>query len=626
MLPPLEATHSSLQGFQRRAGGLMLLFLAASGAALGIVGVGQWLGWIPGGLSHTPRDSLRMAVSGLVVCPVTLLLHWIHEHHRSEWPLRSLGLFLVAAIVPAIPASSFQRGVPQAIWVPVLIAFALTSLRWSLFTTALAIGTTVILHRHHGAFMTPASVFVTAVMVVAIVTPRLVYDRTFRAERAMAADAQRLAFHDALTGLPNRRLLSDRLAEALKKARREPSPLAVICVDIDQFSQINATGGHQLGDRIITEVAAALRASVRESDTVARIGGDEFVVVLGPLTDPTGVERVLTTIRTSVQRDVKLADRTISLTTSLGVALFPNDGATAEELMRRADQALSQAKSDGRDRACYFNAAQQAEAARRISLGQDLRGALDRGEFHVVYQPIVNLKTGRIYKAEALLRWTHPSEGPISPATFIPIAEKNGVISEIGDWVFRTSARQVKSWRTTHDPAFQVSVNRSPVQFRDELGARTSCLDELDRLGLPGDSIALELTEGVLLESNPSTSAQLSELRTAGVHLSLDDFGTGYSSLSYLHEYEMDFVKIDRSFVRGLAEGSKQRVLCQSIVAMAHALGLAVVAEGVETEAQRDLLAAMNCDYAQGYLLGRPMSVDDLDALVRRAAAAAVHG
>ncbi len=623
MTQPDAAEHTSLEGFQYRAGGLMLLFLAAVSGGLGILGTAQRIGLIPGMLGHTPETSHRIASACLAVCLGTLTLRWIHERNRSQWPIRVLTLFLTAVIIPAVPSDNFRLGTPQSIWVPVLIAFALTNLRWSLLTTAAVLLTTALVHHKNGAFGTPASLFVTAVMIVAIVAPRLVYDRTFEAERKLAQAAKHLAFHDALTGLPNRRLLDDRLEEALKKSRREAGILAVVFVDIDHFSQVNNSRGHAVGDRLITEVGAALRASVRETDTVARLGGDEFVILLGPLTDRSAVDRVLETIRASIKRDTDRGDHGVQLTTSLGVALFPDDGSTAEDLLRHADQALYQAKVAGRDQACFFNAAQQAESAHRIALGQGLRGALDRGEFHVVYQPIVDLKTGRIQKAEALLRWTHPTEGSISPAVFIPIAENNGTISEIGDWVFHTSALQVKAWREVHDPKFQVSVNRSPVQFRDVSGVRASWVEQLERLGLPGDSIALELTEGVLLESNASTSEQLAALRSAGVSLSLDDFGTGYSSLSYLHEFEMDYVKIDRSFVQGLTEGSKQHVLCQSIVAMAHALSLAVVAEGVETEAQRALLAAMKCDFAQGYLLGRPMAAAQLDVLIRSTTAAA---
>ena len=391
--------------------------------------------------------------------------------------------------------------------------------------------------------------------------------------------------------------------------------LAVLFVDLDHFGDVNLRG-HSSGDRLIVDAARALEACVRETDTVARLGSDEFVIVLGPLDDHGVVERVVGAVRERIAA-IEVGGRADGVTASVGVASFPRDGATSAELLQSADHSLTQAKAAGRDRVCYFDAAQHAESVRRQAIARDLQGALDRGEFTVVYQPIVHLRTGTISKAEALLRWSHPTHGAVSPAVFIPIAEMSGAICEIGDWVFRTAAEQVKRWRAAHDARFQVSVNCSPVQFRNDDSAAPSWNRHLTVLGLPGDAIALEVTEGLLLEPGLATQEHLAALRANGVCLSLDDFGTGYSSLSYLQQFEVDVVKIDRSFVHGLAPRSKQALLCEGIIAMAHALGLTVVAEGVETEAQRTILSELGCDYAQGYLLGRPMPVEQLEAILQ---------
>jgi len=547
-----------------------------------------------------------------------LAIRWVHGRTRREWPLRALTAGLALLTAAALPANVFRGTIPQLVWGPILIAFALTELRWAIGVGTLTLLAVAFFHHDHGAFHDVSTVVVSAGLLATVVALRMIFDRGIAAEHEQTLRVRFLAFHDALTGLPNRRLLRDRLEEGLKKSKRADQKLALLFVDIDHFAAINDSLGHERGDQLIVEATRRIRKAVRDTDTLARFGGDEFVLVLSELPERAIVDRVIRSLQGALEEPFALGDASIRVTASVGVAFYPDDAVEARELLQNADQALFRAKANGRNQVSYFTAELQQQAHRRLQLAQDLAHAIDDGQLHVVFQPILHLTTGRIRKAEALLRWTHPTEGPISPAVFIPIAESNGLIGAIGAWVFRESLKQVKRWRAELDPSFEVSVNRSPVQFREESDDRPSWQIDLDDVGLAANSVVLEITEGILLESNDRIQRQLGRMRAAGVRLSLDDFGTGYSSLSYLHRYDLDYVKIDRSFVSGLAPGSKERILCDGIIAMAHALRLAVVAEGVETSEQADLLRELGCDYAQGYYFGKPMLPEALEALVRR--------
>ncbi|HJW56983.1 MAG TPA: GGDEF domain-containing phosphodiesterase, partial [Burkholderiaceae bacterium] len=306
-----------------------------------------------------------------------------------------------------------------------------------------------------------------------------------------------------------------------------------------------------------------------------------------------------------------LGIETAHISASIGITLYPEDASDADVLLRNADQAMYAAKNLGRNRYSHFTASMEEATQTRMWLANELRGALSGQQLKMVYQPIVELATGDVIKAEALMRWEHPVRGSISPAVFIPIAEETGMIIEIGDWAFHEVADQVKRWRSERHPAFQISINKSPVQFRSQSSNAASWSDYLQKLGLPGQSIALEITEGMLLDASANIIDQLLEYRDAGIQVSLDDFGTGYSSLAYLKKFDIDNLKIDQSFVRNLAPGSDDIALCEAIIVMAHKLNLKVVAEGVETEQQRDLLAAVGCDYGQGYLFSRPVSAEE---------------
>ena len=415
---------------------------------------------------------------------------------------------------------------------------------------------------------------------------------------------------DALTGLPNRRMLRERLEHDILKNERDGTPLALLFIDLDHFKEVNDTLGHDRGDQLLVEAARRIRDCLHDTDTVARMGGDEFTVVLGELTRLARVEQVARDILAALSREFVLGSERAFVSASIGVTLYPDDATRIEDLLKQADQALYVAKDAGRNRLSHFTPALQEAALTRVRLANDLRGALDGEQLQVLYQPIVQLATDRVHKAEALLRWTHPLRGPISPATFIPIAESSGQIVEIGEWVACQAVEQVRRWRDGIDAGFQISVNMSPVQFR-----RTDCTGApwftcLATTGLPGNAIAIEITEGLLLDRGNGVAEQLAQLRAAGVAVSLDDFGTGYSSLSYLQKFDIDFLKIDQAFVRGLSHASKDMALCKAIIVMAHALGMKVVAEGVETDEQQRLLIEAGCDYGQGYLFAQPMPAE----------------
>jgi len=437
--------------------------------------------------------------------------------------------------------------------------------------------------------------------------------------------AEELIWHqahiDALTGLPNRRMLRQRLNEALAHARQTESALAVVFMDLDNFKQVNDTLGHHEGDALLVEAAHRIQQHMGRTDTLARMGGDEFTLVLAGL--PAGADPVallgprLDGLLDALQQPYLLGQSEVFVSASMGLAMYPADASQIEDLLRHADQALYAAKGAGRNRWCVFTPAMQAAAQWRARLDADLRTALEAGQLSVVYQPIVNMLSGRVCKAEALLRWHHPELGAISPAQFIPVAETSGQILALGDWVFTQAAHQVRHWCSVLDAEFQVSVNKSPVQCHRSPALSSRWVDELAQMGLPCSSLCIEITEGLLLDTHPDVTRHLGELRAAGMTVSLDDFGTGYSSLTYLQKLDIDCLKIDQSFVRNLSPGSTDLTLCKAIIAMAHELGMQVVAEGVETEQQHQLLMEAGCDHGQGYWYGRSMPPAQFEAWVR---------
>jgi EAL domain-containing protein (putative c-di-GMP-specific phosphodiesterase class I) len=364
---------------------------------------------------------------------------------------------------------------------------------------------------------------------------------------------------------------------------------------------------------LLIETARRIKASVRDSDVVSRQGGDEFTVVIPHASNMERVQQVAKGILQAVSKSYDLLGEKAFVSASIGIALFPDDALDAEGLKKCADQALYAAKDAGRNQFSLFTKSLQDTAQLRVRLVNDLRDALKAKQMRLVYQPIVDFRTGSVHKAEALIRWQHPQLGQISPAAFIPLAESSGLILEIGEWVFQQAAHQVKQWREQHHPDFQISVNKSPVQFSSHKSPMHSWTEQLSNMGLPGECIVLEITEGLLLSPRPDVVTQLSTLRSGGIGVSLDDFGTGYSSLSYLQKFDIDYLKIDQSFVCNLNAHSKDMALCKAIVVMAHELGIKVIAEGVETEHQRQLLLQTGCDYGQGYLFSKPLAPSEFD-------------
>src|SRR5471032_3074258 len=423
----------------------------------------------------------------------------------------------------------------------------------------------------------------------------LVSDITARRESAEQIWHQ--ANFDALTALPNRHMFHDRLRQEIKKAQREGLFLALLFIDLDGFKQVNDTLGHAQGDALLTQAAARIASCVRASDTLARLGGDEFTIILSGLDHVSSVERIAHNVIAALNRPFVLArdgaaagaadGASACISASVAIALYPSDAADPDQLLRHADQAMYAAKNGGRNRYSYFTADLQVAAQARLQVALDLRQALAQQQFELHYQPIVNLRSGAIERAEALLRWRHPERGLLAAVEFMPFAESSGLIIEIGDWVFKQAARQVKGWQGELHPAFQLSVNQSPVQFRGDAAQVQGWLDTVAGLDLPARSLVIEINEAVLLDTAPHVIARLRELRAMGLQVALDDFGTGYSSLAHLKHFDIDFLKLDRGFVHELSGDSGDLALCEAIIVMAHKLGLKVVAEGVETAARR---------------------------------------
>jgi diguanylate cyclase (GGDEF)-like protein/PAS domain S-box-containing protein len=421
---------------------------------------------------------------------------------------------------------------------------------------------------------------------------------------------------DALTGLPNRQMFHDRLEQESKKSHRTGKPMALLLVDLDRFKEVNDTLGHHKGDMLLVDAAQRIVSCVRESDTVARLGGDEFVVILSELDDVDSVDRIAQELVDAMAKSFKLGPDEVYVSASIGISLYPADATRLDDLLKNADQAMYSAKNGGRNRFCYFTPDMQAAAQKRLRLASDLRAALVQGQFRVHYQPIVDLAGGRICKAEALLRWSHPERGMVGPAEFVSLAEDTGLIVPIGEWVFRQAAAQVKKWRDAYDGAFEISINKSPVQVRHNVGSQAAWPEHLQALGLPGSAVTVEITEGLLMNAESPVNEKLQAFHDAGIRIAIDDFGTGYSSLAYLRDFDVDYLKIDRSFIRDLEANRNHQTLCEAIIVMAHKLGMRVVAEGVESAVQRDLLLGFGCDFAQGYLFGRPVPPEEFERLL----------
>ena len=426
----------------------------------------------------------------------------------------------------------------------------------------------------------------------------------------------RHANFDTVTQLPNRRHFCDSLMRRIIEAEAKKERIAVIFIDLDRFKYVNDRFGHAAGDSLLQQAAERIRACLRPSDLVARLGGDEFTVMLPGIARLDDAARLAERIVATLARPYMIVDELTFTSASLGVTLYPDDGTNVETLLRNADQAMYEAKRAGRNCIRAFAAPLQIATATHASLVNDLHSALANDELELHYQPIVEMSTGRIVKAEALARWRHPKFGDVPPAEFIPIAEDTGLIVEIGDWVFRRAADQALRWRTAFDPKFQVSVNVSAAQLTRRDGAGANFERFIARPGLGPGAIIVEITESVLIDAREEAHEVFGRFRRAGIEIALDDFGTGYSSLAYLKDFDISYLKVDRAFVSHLTERPRDFAVCEAVVAMAHKLGIRVVAEGVETLAQRELLAGADCDYGQGYLFARPLPEAEFEALL----------
>lgn len=434
--------------------------------------------------------------------------------------------------------------------------------------------------------------------------------------------ADELVWHhanfDALTGLPNRRMFRDRLDWEVQKADRHGHSLGLLFIDLDRFKQVNDLLGHDAGDLLLCQASDRIKRCVRKTDTVARLGGDEFTVILGELDSHDHVEQVAQKILGTLADPFSLNKESAYISGSIGITIYPDDGSTGEELIRKADQAMYAAKHAGKAQFSYFTRSMDEEAHLRLTLSSDLRGALGADHLQVYYQPIVELNGGKFVKAEALLRWQHPRLGLIEPSRFIPLAEETGMINEIGNWVFCEAASCAKRWSRLLGKPFQIGVNKSSIQFLTDQDA--DLLPFLDRLDLPPGSISVELTEGILLHASPAVMNRLSQYHNAGIQLAIDDFGTGYSSMAYLKKFAIDYLKIDQSFVSDIETDQTNRTIVESMIVMAHKLGMQVIAEGIETHGQMALLTAAGCDLAQGFLFSQPLPSGEFEQMLVRGA------
>ncbi|HKR23776.1 MAG TPA: EAL domain-containing protein [Allosphingosinicella sp.] len=440
---------------------------------------------------------------------------------------------------------------------------------------------------------------------------RMLAVRDISERKEAAARIAHLAYHDSLTGLPNRAVFTEHLARSVDKAAEQATPLAVLCIDLDGFKTVNDLYGHPAGDELLIEVAQRLRAVSRGHELVARLGGDEFAIVQEGGSQPGHADLLSERIITALRAPFPVGGQQARISASIGVAVFPADAQTASDLIKNADMALYRAKAEGRGLSRFYEAAMDEALRQRRQLEADLRGAIDNGELKVHYQPLAELEGGAIIGFEALLRWDHPRLGPISPEMFIRLAEESGLIIKLGEWVLRQACTEAKRWT----PPLKLSVNLSPLQFMqdDPVGAIEQVLIET---GLDPSRLDLEVTEGLLIKDAPGALAVLEKLQALGVRISMDDFGTGYSSLSYFRLFPFDKVKIDRSFVADMLVNPQARAIIRSVIGLGHGLGVPVVAEGVETAEQLDALRAEGCDQVQGYLIARPNPISHFESVV----------
>ncbi len=417
---------------------------------------------------------------------------------------------------------------------------------------------------------------------------------------------------DAMTGVLNLRAFTEHLRETLRQASASARPAALLLIDLDRFKLVNDTLGHRLGDHVLRQLARRMKHCLREGDAAARVGGDEFAIVLRDIECERDAMAVADRVVRALSDPLHIEDREIVVGCSVGVALYPDDGANEAALLQHADEAMHGSKRAGGMRASRLSASERQAARDRSVLMADLQIALAQGQLSVAYQPVIDLATGVVQRSEALARWTHPVRGPVSPALFIPLAEEAGLVNAIGDWVFREATRQVHAWRTQTGRPLEVSINLSPTQLHAGAEYFEAWARHVDTLGLDCSAVVFEITESMVVDGTEETARVLNHIRGRGARIAIDDFGTGFSNLSSLSRLDVQFLKIDQSFVQAMTRGPRDLALCEAITTLAHKLGLKVIAEGVESAQQAALLRAMGCDYGQGYLFGRPVAAREL--------------
>jgi diguanylate cyclase (GGDEF)-like protein len=468
-------------------------------------------------------------------------------------------------------------------------------------------------------------VLITTLAVLAIALLTSILDARLEARTAELArsltqanrELTQLALHDPLTGLPNRVLLADRIGQAMHRVREQGGCFALMFIDLDGFKPVNDAFGHHMGDLLLRDVALRLREDLRSQDTLARIGGDEFVLLV-QLAEPDDALRLAARQVGLIGRTFRVADHDLQISASVGIALYPGNGQSADELLMNADAAMYHAKGAGKNGYSFFDASMNSNARKQLQLLQDLRIAVEQCQFSLHYQPKFDAAKGGPVGAEALLRWNHPTQGLLMPATFIDLAEKTGLIIPIGEWVLNEACRQMREWYVLGYTDWRIAVNLSALQFC-HTGLVQSVAKALETHHLPANSLTLEITETTAMSDADASMTVLQQLSDMGVDLSIDDFGTGYSSLMYLKRLPANELKIDRGFVRDLEHDSDDAAIVSAIVALGQALGLRIVAEGVETDVQQDFLTQLGCDSLQGYLLGHPQPAEQFLATIRQA-------
>ena len=574
-----------------------------------------------GGVPRATRPAVIALMFGVLLYVVTdlayaqIVLHG--EYHGGDrvdigWMLATVAFALGAALQPPTTAEAdgavHREPARRAGLLPYL-------------GTAVGLSVLLVSERHQSFFPDISLTLAAVTLAVAVTVRQAVAQRALHEQEDHNTDLvdqlRHQAFHDPLTGLPNRALFTERLEQALRRAHRSNRPVGVLMLDLDQFKAINDTLGHGAGDRLLTAVGEQLRRAAREEDTVARLGGDEFALVLEDLDDPTIAVTVAGRILTMLQHPASLGDRQVTTTASIGVAVATDLPVTAEELLRDADTAMYAAKQGGRNRFRVFEPAMHDHLSEQAQLGSDLRDAWNRGEISVSYQPILDLNTGLTTGLEALARWRHPTRGQIPPGVFIPIAEELGLVHDLDMWVLDEACGRAGRWHHDHPDALPLGlhVNLSPRQLLEpDLARRVA--RTLKQSALPPRQLTLELVESTLVSDDQLVAQRLAELKALGIRIAIDDFGTGYSNLAYLQRLPIDVLKIDRTFVQGMTESGPGSALLHALVQLGQVLGLEVVAEGIETPQQLQQLQDEDCPKGQGFLFNRPIPGPQVDAFL----------